>query len=322
MKALTRIQWVLLPTVVLLSGCLGNSDSPVPVSVASSGITYSGVTTPAFVTSGNAAALLSGALQGGQTGNAFGSIAALSGAAAPHRARTLLVSQTLAQILEQLDFSALKPSAAAVNNVSNQLAGNCGGQAAYTGIADDASRQFYATFTFSNYCQDGTTFSGSATASGQVDSLLGFSSLSVSFTSLTIASLGDTFTANGYEIITPAAGAFTVKLNVLLQDGASNRVYRFDQLLFTVQQGSGLVDLSITSGRYYDPRYGYIDLTTPTVLVINDGDYWPSSGILTGTGFNSSATVTALSNTVYQLDVDSNGDGTTDFTATGLWNSL
>lgn len=321
MKALKRIHWAILPAVVLLGGCLGNSSSTT-TAAASTRISYSGVTAPASLSSTNAATLLAGAFQGGQAGNAFGSTAAVADQPAPSESRTLLLSQGLLGIIRQANLSALNSAAAAVNNVSNQVSGNCGGQMAYTGTADDASNQFYATFTFTNYCQDGTTFSGTATASGVIDSLLGFSNLSLSFDALTVASLGDSFTANGYELITPTAGAFTVKMNQLLEDGATKRVYRFDQLVFTVQQGSGLVDISIGSGRYYDPRYGYIDLSTPTVLVINDGDYWPSSGIITGTGFNSSASLTAQSNTTYQLDVDTNGDGTPDVTTTGLWNSL
>lgn len=321
MKAPKPIHWGVLPAVVLLGGCLGGSDSPTAASAVSTRISYSGVTGPASMDSTNAPILLAGAFQGGQAGNAFGSAAALSQDAAPGQSRTLLLSQALLDILRQANIRGPGP-AAAVSDVSDQVAGNCGGQMAYTGTADDASNQFYATFTFSNYCEDNTTFSGSATASGQVDSLLGFSSLSLSFDALTVASLGESFTANGYEIITPSAGSFRVKMNLLLQDDASKRVYRFDQLIFTIEQGSGLVDMTISSGRYYDPRYGYIELGTPTVLVIEDGHYWPSSGILAGTGFNSSATFTAQSNTVYRLDVDSNGDGTTDFTTTGLWNAL
>ena len=322
MKALKLLLVATLPAVALLGGCFGSSGTTA-TSAVSTRISYVGTTGPAAVSTSNATALLSGAYQGGQTGNAFGSAAALTGAATPQQSRTILLSQGLSRIIQLADLSQLTGSnGAAVNSVSHQVAGICGGQMSYTGTADDASNQFYATFTFSNYCQDATTFSGTANASGQVNTLLGFSTLSLSFDALTIASLGDSFTANGYEIITPASGSFTVKMNMLLRDNNSKRVYRFDQLIFTIEQGSGFVDLGISSGRYYDPRYGYVDLSTPTFLVINDGDYWPSSGILTGTGFNSSARFTAQSNTVYQLDVDSNGDGTPDSTTTGLWNAL
>jgi hypothetical protein len=322
MKALKLLCYGVLPTA-LLGGCFDDSSSG-PASATSTRISYQGVTGPASLSAANAAVLLSGAYQGGQTGTAFGSAAStLTGSdGRPGQPRLVLLSQVLAGIIRQADFSRPLGASAAVSDVNNQLAGNCGGQMAYTGTADDASRQFYATFTFTDYCQDGTTFSGSATASGQTDTTLGFSSLSLSFDALTVAALGDAFTANGYEIITPGSGSFNVKMNMLLQDNATRRVFRFDQLLFIVEQGSGFVDLGITGGRYYDPRYGYIDLSTPTFPVIAAGDYWPSSGIIAGTGFNSSARFTAQSDTVYQLDVDSNGDGTTDFTTTGLWSGL
>ena len=242
-------------------------------------------------------------------------------------------SEALAQAIQRADLSQLPdPNAATVIDVTNQLPGNCGGQMAYTGTEDDASREFRATFTFTDYCQDDTTFSGTATATGQTDATLVFEHLSLSFDALTIVTNGDSFTSNGYEIITPSTSSFNVKMNMLLQDDASTLVYKMDQLEFVVEQSSGYVDLGITSGRYYDPNYGYVDLSTPTFLHILDGDYWPSSGILKGTGvagaftdtslINTSASFTALSNTTYQLDLDSNADGTSNSTTTGLWADL
>lgn len=131
----------------------------------------------------------------------------------------------------------------------------------YTGTEDDASRQFYASFTFDSYCQDSTTITGTASASGQTDATLGFSSLSLSFDKLTISSLGDSFSANGYELITPHTGSFDVSMNMLLQDDASKLVYKAEKFSMSIVEGTGPIDISI-SGRYYDPKYGYIDITT------------------------------------------------------------
>jgi hypothetical protein len=338
MRAL-KLQYCSILLVILLSGCLGDSNSSTGSSSSSSRISYSGSTDPATLTQANSAIILGGAYQGGQTGNAFGSAASLSGSGAvPQQPRILILSQVLAKAIQQIDLSKLQNHGATVNPVSNQVAGNCGGQLSYTGTVDDASRQFYANFTFTDYCQDSTTFTGIAAGSGQTDDILVFSTLSLSFDALTVRSNGDSFTANGYEIITPATSSFDVSMNMLLQDDTSNLVYRFDQLKFKVEQSPGYVDLGISSvsstnkNRYYDPRYGYVELSTPTILHIIDGDYWPTSGLLKATGspgsltstsgINTSASFTALSNTVYQLDVDIDGDGVTDSTTTGSWSDL
>jgi hypothetical protein len=45
-------------------------------------------------------------------------------------------------------------------------------------------------------------------------------------------------------------------------------------------------------------------------------------GKLKGTGNGSSATLTALDNTTYQLDVDTDNNGTPESTTTGLWVDL
>lgn len=339
MKALIKIFWGIL-LITLLSGCLGKHRSTTGTNAPATGISYAGSTGQATLTTANSAVILAGALQGGQTGNAFSSAASLTTSGAePQQPTLLLLSQSLVKAIQQADLGSLQgPNlAAAVNNVSHQVAGKCGGLMSYAGTADDASRQFYATFTFDNYCQDATTFTGTATASGQTDATLGFSTLSLSFTALTIASKGDSFTADGYEIITPATASLAVSMNMLLQDDASKLVYKINQLALTILQGNGYVDIGISPSSnvnknlYYDPRYGYVELSTPSFLHIVDSDYWPSSGVLeatgapgsltTTTGFDTSASFTAQSNTTYQLNVDTDGGGSYT-TTTGLWSAL
>ena len=182
---------------------------------------------------------------------------------------------------------------------------------------------------------------------------------SVTFDTLTISSAGSSFSANGYALITkvdepdldenpdlnassepinpynapdadddPATdeqpdigGVTTVKLNCLLRDNATQVVYKTEDFTIALTNGGGYVDADI-SGRYYDPAQGYIDISTPTPLRISGTDYWPSSGVFHAAGNNDAASFTALSNTTYQLDIDSNNDGTADVTTTGAWSDL
>jgi hypothetical protein len=76
------------------------------------------------------------------------------------------------------------------------------------------------------------------------------------------------------------------------------------------------VTISVRSGRRI-----YRFVQPATIRIIGDDD-WPSSGSLRGADNNGSATITAQSNTAYQLDVDTDNDDSADYTVTGLWNQL
>lgn len=76
---------------------------------------------------------------------------------------------------------------------------------------------------------------------------------------------------------------------------------------------SGYVEFEV-SGRYYDPDYGYVDFHTDTPFHIDDGDEWPSAGVLIVEGEGGTeAQLTALSSTTYIVDADTDGDGIYDW---------
>ena len=372
MKAI-KLQYlagILLP--VVLAGCLGKSETAATTS-GSVRISYDGSTDPATLTQSDSALLLAGAYQGGQAGSALGSTASLTDPnPGPSRPRTFLLSQALENAVQQaVQNGTFTPgNAAAVTDVTNQLAGSCGGRMSYSGTVNEETREFYIDLSFDNYCDDSTTVNGSATASGQTDTnaydqdmfndtSLAPNPLSISFDSLAISSSGHSFSASGYALVTktdepdldenpdvaasneavnpnntpdaddspatdeqPDAGGVTaIKLNCVLRDDATKLAYKTENFNITLTDGAGYVDADL-SGRYYDPERGYIDISTPTPLRIDGTDYWPSSGVLHGIGSNDSASFTALNNTTYQLDVDSNGDGASDITTTGAWSGL
>ena len=181
---------------------------------------------------------------------------------------------------------------------------------------------------------------------------------SISFDGLTVSYANSSFSASGYALITKTdefdqdendidpstepvnpnntpdsddsvasdenpdvGGTTTIKLNCVLRDDAAKVAYKIENFKIDLTNGSGFVDADI-SGRYYDPNNGYIDVSTPTLLRINGTDYWPSSGVFHAIGNNDAATFTALSNTSYQLDIDTDNNGTADITTTGSWSGL
>ncbi len=319
----------------LISGC-GSGDGN-----ASSSLTYTGSTTPATLTPGNSATLVGGAYTGGNSGIIIGGVTAgLTNYdfGASRRPRSLVLSDTLLKFvhLTTVDDTLARPeTAATVNNIpGSTLHGNCGGTATVNGSYDDGNKTLSLTANLDNYCQDGTTLNGTVGASGQAvadaQNNINISSISITLARLTATYGGDSFTADGTMTIAPQAGYTYIandsilSINMLFKDNATAKVFKLENFKISESQTTGAapyVDMTIT-GRYYAPDEGYIDLTTPTTIHVMGGDDWPSSGSLRGIGNNGSATLTALDNNAYRLDVDSDNNGTADYTENDLWGNL
>ena len=71
---------------------------------------------------------------------------------------------------------------------------------------------------------------------------------------------------------------------------------------------------SSINGRIYDFVDGYIDFVTIEELVTNDGDFYPSEGIIKLTGANGvSITLEVVDETGFMVYVDLDGDGSSDW---------
>lgn len=317
----------------LISACGGGGGG-------SSGISYTGSVTPASLTSTNSATLLSGAYAGGNTAAIIGGIgtaASLTNTTydAPRRPRSLALSETLIKFVS-LSATVDTPdmtSAAAVNTIpTNTINGNCGGTATINGSYNDVGGSFSMTASFNAYCQDDTTLNGAIAASGNAvtNSSSGFSIANISITVSNLAASltsGDSFTADGNLSIVPQSGYTTIATNsvitidMLFEDNTTSKTYKLANYKISQTATLSYNDIVIT-GRYYDPDEGYLDLSTPVTIHVVSTDLWPSSGGLSGAGDNSSATITALDNITYQLDVDTDNNGTSNYTTTGLWSAL
>jgi len=74
-------------------------------------------------------------------------------------------------------------------------------------------------------------------------------------------------------------------MNMLLKDNIADKVYKFENYVMTITEDTKgrYADIEVT-GRYYDPDYGYVDISTPVPLRIYSGDDRPSSGEVVCTG--------------------------------------
>jgi hypothetical protein len=300
-----------------LAACNGGGDGQ-------AGVTYSGATTQATVTGSNAVAITTTAYQGG---NASGSLALVGAAvnaadgsgAGAGGGRALTVSRVLEHAVRTARLGSPPPArvaAGATVTVSDNLdPGTCGGSASYSGTANDVTGAFSATFTFSGWCNDGVTVSGTVTASGQVD-LSGQTpelvTLDFSFTVLTVSEGDDTFSGSGtISLDLGTTDSLTVDMDFQSSDG---KVYRASNFVLTVLETGGDDSLTV-EGRLYHPDHGYVDVTTPVPFVVASGDSTPSSGQLVVTGSNDCrARLTVLSSAMFQVEIDVDGDGTYEST--------
>jgi hypothetical protein len=297
---------------------------------SSSGLTYTGSETLASISDGNAQVLATGAYTNGSTGYAMSTIASLQTSGNEQTGYPLLlkVSNILTDSLEQVDFrTATDGSGSRATETVSGIVGDCGGTAAYSIEFNEGTGLFEGSFSFSNYCNQGTTITGAVTFSGTVDvnndnALLSFS---FSFVALTVSSAGDSLTLGGTLSIDTVGSPSTLTLDVFVRYNTDcNPVYWVRDYTLIVTEGSGFVDLQI-SGIFYNPVEGYVTVSTDTPISVNDGDDYPSSGVLIVTGNpgtaggNTKAKLTFVSSTTYRVEADTDGDGTYDYNSSDLF---
>ena len=320
--------------VSLLSACSDGGGT-------GTSLRYTGSVALANLTPTNSASLIGDAYTGGNSGIIVSGVTA--GLTrykydASRRPRSLILTTALTRLIERAatgDTLARPETAATVSNIpSSTLNGDCGGHAIVDGSFDDVNGTLSLTANLNNYCMGGTILNGTVGASGSavtdIQGNIVISSITVTLAYLSAAQGGDSFIADGTLHISPQAGHshidkdIVITLNMLFKDNVTSKVYKLEDFTITRSTVNGAIsydDISL-AGRFYDPDEGYISLSTlSTLRVINKGD-WPSSGSLRAAGDQSSATLTAQSNSTYRLDVDIDGDGNLDSTDNGLWANI
>jgi hypothetical protein len=306
-------------SALTLAACGGNGGG-------GSSIVYSGVTTPAAVTSDNALALASAAYDGGNSGGSLAFVGVAAGRTGSDigTVQAVNVSHVL---IDAVRSAQLRPSsetavAAGATTSGSLPEGTCGGSATYSGTANQSTGEFHATFRFNAWCNDGVTVAGTLTANGHVDvNTQDLASLEFSFSVLTVSDGTDTFRGRGTISATfGTSDVLTIDMDFAAGDGT---IYRASNLTVEATPAASGENVTIT-GRVFHPLHGYVDVTTPQPLVVVTGEDHPSSGEFVVTGANnSSARLTALSATTFQIDVDADGDGTYETTVgTFTWGTL
>jgi hypothetical protein len=288
--------------LALALGCGGSGGSG--GSSTSNSPVYSGKSTPAVLSSQSDVSTLTLAAMNGAQAGSVSLAATTQGGTQVARAVPNLV-QTLAKVA-----GIIKPGTplAAGDNFSNSVAGGCGGTASFSGSSSSGTGGFAASgvLTFSGYCNaasDGSqvVLNGSVQFSMSGTSADAFQlTLTSSYLSMTMGSLSYTMTLN-YSCSYNAGAISSVSLSCFYQS-SDGKVYWVDNYQVTADASANTLSIS---GRFYDPDYGYVDVSTPTTLVYtwcaSANAYLPTSGSLEVTGANGYGEFNAVDCSQYQI---------------------
>jgi hypothetical protein len=283
------------------SGGGGGSDGN------NSGLNYSGVTTSAEIDELNAEEISGGALGVGLISDGMVGISSVqsSDTNQVRNFRAIKIPEVLNNSLKSVYLPSPSLVAAQTTASENDIYGNCGGSMSYSITVDDVDGSFEGSFSFSNYCEDGTFIDGEASFDGLIDVVTSeFIEVNFSFATLTSGDL----TLDGEIFIDFTVTPIEITFNVYTQDLSSDSVYWADDYFITIDEFAGFEEVEI-SGTFYHPDYGYVTISTPDPFTIHDGDEWPTSGTLLVIGANDTkAQIIAISNLTFVIEADLDGD--------------
>ncbi|KJS30167.1 MAG: hypothetical protein VR64_17790 [Desulfatitalea sp. BRH_c12] len=335
-----RIHFVAFVCISLLflltNGCGGGGGGDDgSASNGSSSLTYSGLSTPATITQDNAASLSASAFESGANTMGLSGIAALydTGATSSKMAKPFLsdITEILGNAVENIDFQTYSNSkvSAATQSESDSFDGTCGGSASYSIQVNTDSGAFSGTLDFNGYCEDGMVINGRCSFSGIINvSTEELQLFTLYFTSITGTDGSESITMNGSIEFSISGSTTSATMNMLLRNDNTSQVYKIENYQMDITEYYGYTEIVI-NGRFYDPDYGYVDLTTTTPFRVYYSSDYPSSGqfVLAGkdgaVGGPTRARLSAIDEIYCHVDADTNGDGSYDYeTGHILWTDL
>ena len=188
---------------------------------------------------------------------------------------------------------------------------------------DDVNGAFTGSMTFNGYCSENTTISGTAGFSGQVDINTGdFLNFTFSIKMVNLTSENQSYIIDGDISVDVSGPSSTASLEMKMKDN-SGEVFWVNNYMLNISEDLDYFDIEVT-GRFYNPTYGYVDLSTITPLRTYNNNEWPSSGELQIVGGEGTkARLIAIDENYCQIIADTNGDGNYDYDSGQMsWNDL
>lgn len=312
--------------ILLTCGCSGGAGSSSSqgqtINLVDPASSYTGSSSAALVTSGNAEDLAMGGFYGARTGGIIGDlgkrVTKSTVRAADIPARELVQNLKLAARRLAIPHNAECPTAGGGNKglkrpATFDVPGNSGGVASYNLDIDDSTGSFTGSVDFKSFTTGNTTLNGSSALLGRLDASRQYiSQLTLSFTSLNMTQSSQYLLVGTISwIFDSSSSSETMDMNMVLKDVASSKTYWFNKYRVATTYGSSSLTQSLT-GRYYDHDFGFVDLSTANEVVADYGAQWPRQGTLTSSASGRWVKLTFLS-TTYRLQADTNSDGLADW---------
>ncbi len=306
--------------MLILTACGGGGSGS---GSGSDGLVYSGLTTQAIITSDNADDIATASLSTGTSGTII--IGPVASAATESGSNSItpaavLTASSVKEIIEKLDLSSFPTTGIsnALMSESETLSGGCSGNLRVSIQLDDETGAFNGSMVFDEYCEYYVLMDGSATFSGVIDlDTANFLDMSIRFNKLTSTSSDESFTMDGIIDVDMSTASEVMTMNMLVGNNLSGEVYRMEGFTVTSEDMGTDYQLQM-NGRFYDPAYGYVTLSTPSPFQGSWYADFPYAGQMVMTGENgssggaTSARLTALNSSQCQLEVDIDGDGNYD----------
>ena len=312
------VNTILLVICIGLIGCGSGGDSSTQ---ADADLLYTGITTQAEIDAANADQLAGEALEGSSTGSSLGMLEAAQVDETDSQSNLRIVNLplNLKSVVSNSDSTILQMI---INGVwvhhSGTLTDSCGlgGYVDYDKSYENTSGEFQATYWFYDFCDKGSFINGVVSSSGFVnpadpDELY---TATQRFRKLTDGSA----TLSGRISVNAAGSPIVIVFNALIRDETTGKVYKISNYTLEIVEysdpdpASSYITVDV-SGRFYNPDYGYIELSTVSLLVIGALDEHPRSGAIVIEGKDNKAIkLTANDNTSCKIEADLDGDGDFD----------
>jgi hypothetical protein len=297
-------------------------------------LSYSGKTTPAVITTTNAAQLTANIVGGVNPTGALSSVAPGSEGGGAKELERQLTRAIRARP------SILRSGSRRVTAEPFDQTETCDGGRGTVRVFGDVSQSGPGTenFVWTNCLTGDTTLNGSASLTVRVfDQVFGILDGTFNFVRVSLASPTVSGTASGEMLlqVDPAANKETTtsKLITLEADGRMTMADPLNPLVvedvFTNLSDPTSSFVEKITGRLFDSLEGFVDITTttplafgsPTQLFASSGEIILTGATVTGAGSRRVRVVAASSNVV-KLDLDLDGDGTFEGTAFLKWTEL
>ena len=311
-------------TLLLLAGlsaCGGGGGGG-----GSSASPYTGLATPAVITTSNADNIARQAFQGGDLGASATMTLAPARSGDARAAAERPIAVTLVRLLSEAAIAALPapssaraPAPRAVVTIDNTESDGMGGTAHYTLSVDDRTGVFTGSFVFTNFHGDGGgALNGTVAVSGAVYSQ-SYIHILFDFQSVNVADGTISVTAQGTVDLTAGTGGGTATLDLYFIDNGTRKSVWLSNYTVAVTDLGGTTDIR-TFGRIYLHDYGYVDVHTEAPFLYPALSTQPTSGIISLTGSNNCrARLTVVDAATYTVELDADGNGSYEWTVTHTW---